>query len=159
MPTFAELTKKQHDRTLRQMQLDTNKGGVIINEDATGAGSVSNPASDLATHKASGDHDSRYYTETELNAGQLDTLYPRFYRQEFNAVTEVVVAHNIGDYPIIQVVGSVATNYGAGNYGDGDYGGISTYQALTPDSIVHDNVNQATVTLDAVSDGEVICIG
>jgi hypothetical protein len=29
----------------------------------------------LNTHKASSDHDSRYYTETELNNGQLDTRY------------------------------------------------------------------------------------
>lgn len=29
----------------------------------------------LATHKTSVDHDTRYYTETELNAGQLDDRY------------------------------------------------------------------------------------
>jgi hypothetical protein len=29
----------------------------------------------LATHKTSSDHDGRYYTETELNAGQLDNRY------------------------------------------------------------------------------------
>ena len=29
----------------------------------------------LATHKMSNDHDGRYYTETELNAGMLDTRY------------------------------------------------------------------------------------
>ena len=29
----------------------------------------------LVTHKTSSDHDSRYYTKTELNAGQLDSRY------------------------------------------------------------------------------------
>lgn len=29
----------------------------------------------LNTHKTSTDHDGRYYTETELNAGQLNNLY------------------------------------------------------------------------------------
>lgn len=29
----------------------------------------------LTTHKSSSDHDGRYYTETELNAGQLNNLY------------------------------------------------------------------------------------
>ena len=37
----------------------------------------------LVTHKTSSDHDSRYYTETELNAGQLDSRY--YTETELNA--------------------------------------------------------------------------
>jgi len=38
-------------------------------------GNITTDAAALATHKTSSDHDGRYYTETELNAGQLDTRY------------------------------------------------------------------------------------
>ena len=36
---------------------------------------ISTNASNLTTHKSSTDHDSRYYTEAELDSGQLDNRY------------------------------------------------------------------------------------
>lgn len=40
----------------------------------------------LDTHKSSSDHDGRYYTETELNNGQLDTRY--FTETELSSTTD-----------------------------------------------------------------------
>lgn len=42
----------------------------------------------LTTHKTSSDHDGRYYTETELNAGQLDTRYYTETEIDANLVTK-----------------------------------------------------------------------
>lgn len=36
---------------------------------------VNTDVANLLTHKSSSDHDGRYYTETELNNGQLDSRY------------------------------------------------------------------------------------
>lgn len=49
---------------------------------------LSTDDADLAAHKISGDHDTRYYTETELNAGQLDTRYYTETEVDANLVTK-----------------------------------------------------------------------
>lgn len=66
MQRLAQLTKQQRDQAFRQQNTDPQKN-IIIGSDATGAGNVSNPTVDLAAHKISGDHDTRYYTITEVN--------------------------------------------------------------------------------------------
>lgn len=63
---IAETFKKQTDKTLRQRSQGPNAGMTII-ETETGVPGVSKPASDLTRHKASGDHDGRYYTEDEVD--------------------------------------------------------------------------------------------
>lgn len=37
--------------------------------------SLGNPQKDMQLHRESGDHDNRYYTKDELNAGALDSIY------------------------------------------------------------------------------------
>lgn len=46
---------------------------------------------DLTTHKTSSDHDARYYTETELDAGQLDTRY--YTETEVDTLESEILAH------------------------------------------------------------------
>jgi len=156
---LAEKVKKQTDKILRQRALNGTEG-LVINAISTGTGApppvINYPPSDLAAHKVSDDHDGRYYTQTES-----DARYPIAVREVFNALDVIVVTHNMGRRPLVQVVGQPVVSYGAGNYGDGAYGGIdSTANAvMTPSSIVHDSLNQVTVTLSAAATGEVICVG
>lgn len=80
-------------------------------------------------------------------------------RQAYINTDTIVVAHAFGRRPLVQAVGGAGPAYGMGNYGAGDYGGRVDRAVLTPSSIVHDTVNQVTVTLAAADTGEVICIG
>ena len=64
---LAEATKRQRDAAFRQQRLDPMKN-VVFSEDTSGGGSSFNPPFDLITHKTSSDHDSRYYTQTEVEA-------------------------------------------------------------------------------------------
>jgi len=179
MGNIAEVVKKQTDRILRQRSLNQTEG-VVVSGVSSGTGAppptVNNPPADLTAHKASSDHDGRYYTEAELNAGQLDTRYyteaevdaiiaaltfADVVRQTFDNTDTIEVEHNLGIRPVVQAVGQAVTAYGAGSYGAGAYGGIdaTANAVLTPDSIIHDSINQITVTLSAAATGEVICIG
>lgn len=77
----AKANKDQIDSIIRRMQTSpgantTVRGGTT--EPGTGPGNppeIIDPTQDLDQHKSSEDHDSRYYTETELNNGQLDGRY------------------------------------------------------------------------------------
>lgn len=76
MSNIAETVKKQTDRILRQRALNRTEGVVVSGIVSGGSPPViTNPGPDLDAHKVSSDHDGRYYTETELDAGQLDTRY------------------------------------------------------------------------------------
>lgn len=70
MPNIAETVKKQTDRILRQRQLNGSEG-VVVSGVSSGTGApaptVNSPAADLTAHKASADHDGRYYTEDEVD--------------------------------------------------------------------------------------------
>lgn len=179
---LAKTIKDQTDSILRRMRNSPGSGAIVrggTTTPGTGPGTppeISEPSRDLTAHKASSDHDGRYYTETELNNGQLDTryyteaevngllaalTYPNVVRDEFNGVDTIVVEHSLGAYPIVQVIGQVPTAYGAGNYGAGAYGGIdnSLHAVLAPSNINHDSINQVTVTLSAAAIGEVVCVG
>lgn len=175
---LAETVKKQTDRILRQRSLNKTEG-VVVSGVSSGTGApapvVNNPPADLTAHKASSDHDGRYYTEAELNAGQLDTRYyteaevdaiiaaltfADVVRQAFDNTDTIEVVHNMGRRPMVQVQGSAVSDYGAGLYGAGAYGGILPYTVLAPASIEHSlDSNTVTVTLASDYTGEVICIG
>ena len=71
MGNLAETVKKQTDRILRQRSLNQTEG-VVVSGVSSGVGApaptVNNPQVDLTAHKASADHDGRYYTEAEVDA-------------------------------------------------------------------------------------------
>lgn len=156
--------------------------GIILSEDAsTHEPSVNIPVQDLASLK------TRLQAETDgasgadyigitpiVEIGAADTVqealegiislllnYAEVYRETFDRVDGIVVTHNLRSRPIVQIIGQVPVAYGAGNYGDGAYGGIDDAgnAVLVPSSIVHDSINQVTVTLSAAAIGEVVCIG
>jgi len=156
MPNLAKVFKNQTDRTMRQEKLGP-AAAITITEDPGGSGPiVKDPNKAIAVHKTSADHDGRYYTKTES-----DALFARVERETFENVGTIVVEHNLGKRPIVQVIGQVPVAYGAGLYGAGAYGGIddAANTILSPSSIVHDNLNQITVTLSAAATGEVVCVG
>lgn len=166
MSNLAETVKKQTDRILRQRALNRTEG-VVVSGVSSGTGApapvVNNPPADLTAHKASADHDGRYYTEGEID-GMLAAIQGAFaevYRDTFDNIDTIVVAHNLGKRPVVQAIGQVVTAYGAGLYGADTYGGINSAAdaVLTPSSIIHDSINQVTVTLAAAATGEVVCIG
>lgn len=74
MTSIAKTIKDQTDSILRRRQVApgssvTVRGGTT--EPGTGAGTppeIVDPNSDLTAHKASADHDGRYYTEDEVDA-------------------------------------------------------------------------------------------
>jgi hypothetical protein len=76
MGNIAETVKKQTDRILRQRALNLTEG-VVVSGVSSGTGApapvVNNPPADLTAHKASADHDGRYYTESEID-GMLNFL-------------------------------------------------------------------------------------
>lgn len=163
MGNIAEVVKKQTDRILRQRALNGSEG-VVVSGVSSGTGApppnVNNPPADLTTHKTSSDHDGRYYTEAEVDAIIAALTFADVVRQLFSNVSNIVVNHNLGRRPMVQVQGSAISAYGAGNYGDGAYGGISPYTVLAPSSIEHSlDSNTVTVTLASDYTGEVICIG
>ena len=160
---LAETVKKQTDRILRQRSLNQTEG-VVVSGVSSGVGAaaptVNNPPVDLAAHKTSGDHDGRYYTEAEVDGIISALTFADVVRQLFSNVASIVVNHNLGRKPMVQVQGSVVSAYGGGNYGAGNYGGISAYTVLAPASIEHSlDSNTVTVTLASDYTGEVICIG
>jgi hypothetical protein len=80
-------------------------------------------------------------------------------REDYVDTDTIVVTHSLGVRPIVQVIGGAGPAYGVGSYGAGDYGGSIEQTVLTPSSIVHNTVNQVTVTLLSADTGEVVCIG
>lgn len=81
----------------------------------------------------------------------------RRYVQEFINTANILVVHNLGRRPLVQVIGG-AEGWGDGGWADGPWGGEALSEVLTPVSIVHDTVNQLVVTLAADDSGEVICL-
>lgn len=184
MRNIAEMIKRQTDSILRQTKQGPTGGGGVIVETSDGESSIYNPGMggrDLATHKSSGDHDGRYSLITDLNTHKTsDDHDGRYYteseadlrfaplgntaisfHQTFEVLDTIVVQHNLGKRPIVQVVGQVAIPYGDGLYGVGPYGGIDNTNntVITPTSITHNTLNQVTITLAAAMNGEVICVG
>lgn len=166
MFNIAKQIKDQTDSILRRRQTApgssvTVRGGTT--QPGTGPGTapvIVDPNNDLAAHKTSGDHDGRYYTEAEVNALIAALTFADVFRQDFSNTDSIVVTHNLGRRPMVQVQGSVVSAYGGGNYGAGNYGGISAYTVLAPASIEHSlDSNTVTVTLASDYTGEVICIG
>lgn len=81
-------------------------------------------------------------------------------RQTFEYEDTIIINHNFGRRPIVQVLGGAGPLlYGSGLYGDGTYGGSLLRRVIDPDSIVHDSVNQVTITLTSEDTGEVVLIG
>jgi hypothetical protein len=68
---IAEIVKKQTDAILRQQREGPSGGGSALVEGPDGVGTITNPGKtgkDLITHIGSADHDTRYYTKTEMDA-------------------------------------------------------------------------------------------
>lgn len=163
MGNLAETVKKQTDRILRQRSLNQTEG-VVVSGVSSGTGApaptVNNPQVDLTAHKASGDHDGRYYTKTQLNNIIADLTFADVVRQPFDNTDTIEVVHNMGRRPMVQVQGSAVSDYGAGLYGAGAYGGILPYTVLAPSSIEHSlDSNKVMITLASDYTGEVICVG
>ena len=163
MGNLAETVKKQTDRILRQRALNGSEG-VVVRGVSSGTGApaptVNNPQVDLTVHKASADHDGRYYTEAEVNALIAALTFADVVRQAFDNTDTIEVVHNMGRRPMVQVQGSAVSDYGAGLYGAGAYGGILPYTVLAPSSIEHSlDSNKVMITLASDYTGEVICVG
>jgi hypothetical protein len=162
MANFARKVKDQTDKILRQRSLDPTQGiSVSPGSQSNPTPTVNNSSQDLARHKVSGDHDARYYTK-----GQSDAKYAfkvgtaRIVRQAIaQAASQVVVQHNLGNYPIIQVVGSLATPFGSGYYGAGYYGGKNPFSVIEPLNLVHNSTDQVTIEFTGETVGEVVCVG
>ncbi len=94
---------------------------------------------------------SQYYVESGgvysesggdfVGAGSL-----RKYVKSFTTSTTIVVTHNLGARPLFQV-----------NFDNGDGTFESEKHILY--NVVHDSINQFTITLGVAATGEVICIG
>lgn len=163
---LAQENKNQIDSIIRKMRNSpsanvTVRGGTT--EPGTGPGTppeIEEPSRDLDQHKASGDHDGRYYTKTQLNNIIADLTFADVVRQPFDNTDTIEVVHNMGRRPMVQVQGSAVSDYGAGLYGAGAYGGILPYTVLAPSSIEHSlDSNKVTITLASDYTGEVICVG
>ena len=145
---IAALIKKQTDAILRQRSQGPTGSPAVIVRRGDGETKVTTPGTarlDLEAHKISGDHDGRYV---------------RVNRQQFSNKDVITITHNFGQRPVIQVVGGAGNLiYGTGVYGAGVYGGSSKRRVIDPSSIIHDSLNQVTVTLAAKDSGEVIVIG
>lgn len=73
---IARKIKEQTDSILRAQKLNSTQGVTVSGDTGGGEGpTVNDWISALARHVLSGDHDGRYYTKTLLNSGQLDTRY------------------------------------------------------------------------------------
>lgn len=166
MFNIAKQIKDQTDSILRRRQTAPGSSVTVLGgttQPGTGPGTapvIVDPNNDLTTHKASADHDGRYYTEAEVNGLFAALTFADVVRQDFDNTNNIVVNHNLGRRPMVQVQGSTVSTYGAGNYGAGTYGGILPYNVLAPTSIEHSlDSNTVTVTLASDYTGEVICIG
>ncbi len=108
---------------------------------AGSAGTAGKASRDDHQHPAA-PYDVRRYVEEFINTG---------------AAASIIVVHNLGRRPIVQAIGGGA-GWGDGGWGDLPWGGFMWAEVLAPVSIIHDSVNQVTVTLAADDTGEVICI-
>ena len=106
---------------------------------------VLNPTSSAPTSPTEGE---MYYDSDDSNlyiydgsqwnrVGEADQVIK--YTQDFTSQTSVVVAHNLGSNPIVQVY---------------DGSGV----VLVADTITHDSVNQTTVTFGVAQTGTILCI-
>ena len=148
MDYITRLINAEIDRKLALIFRDPSKVTVF---DGTGpAPRYRNPVNNLdAPAHATIDH------EGIPGVPLLDVL-----RQTFAYEETIIVAHSFGRRPIVQVVGGAGPLlYGSGLYGAGVYGGSSKRRVIEPGSVIHDSVNQVTVTLAAEDTGEVILIG
>lgn len=108
---------------------------------AGSAGTAGKASRDDHRHPAA-PYDVRRYVEEFINTG---------------SGAPILVLHNLGRRPIVQVIGG-GSGWGDGGWGDDPWGGEFLSEVLTPVSIIHDSVDQITVTLAADDTGEVICI-
>lgn len=158
------------------MLTDPNSG------ELTTLGSVVNEATTLKVNSLAAEGETGLTGEVEIGvsgglliisqAGQVITIglteaaiesvlsdYSQTHTEDYVNTDTIVVEHNLGSRPVVQVIGGAGPAYGVGDYGDGDYGGSIDQAMLTPTSVTHDTVNQVTVVLAAADTGEVICVG
>lgn len=106
--------------------------------------------SDFLIGKISKMLDKRARAQTKVvvfnEASSSFTSPVRIYRQVFTASTTIIVAHNLGKLPIFQL---------AFDNGDGTYD--SEKHILY--NVLHDSINQLTITLSVAGSGVVICMG
>ena len=142
MLRLSDVQKKQRDRE-RIYDLKGESGGGSI----SGGGGGGSGGLTVVTH-AEVDHD-----------GLPGVGNAKAFHLDFAGTDVIVVNHNLGLRPMVQVIGNLAPLYGQGLYGAGMYGGNPTPLVITPASIAHNSINQVTVTLSSADTGEVICVG
>jgi hypothetical protein len=163
MRNFAKEQNKAIDRKLKAAQRTTTvigtSGDYIVPENAldetahdaldhTGLPGV--PAAEAFTQAVHDLHDH----EGLPGVGNAFVV-----REDYVDTDTIVVTHNLGVRPIVQVIGGAGPVYGEGVYDAGEYGGSLESAVVAPAAITHDTVNQVTVVLSAADTGEVICIG
>ena len=110
------------------------KGSIVLNP----AGSAPTSPSEGQMYFSSVDKNLYVYSDGQWNiVGESDQLVK--YTQNFNATTSVVVTHNLGSKPSVQVYNS--------------YGVV-----ILPDTITHDSLDQCTVTFGVSETGTILCI-
>ena len=77
-------------------------------------------------------HDSRYYTETELNAGQLDSRY--YTESEVDAISGAIISHVEANFQPSGVTSSFLDDFYASSLGSALSGSYSTHRQ---DSTIH----------------------
>jgi len=184
MRNIAEIFKRQTDSILRQTKQGPTGGGGVIVETGDGESSISNPGMagrDLAAHKSSGDHDGRYYTESEADNkfALLVGLFTQLihdsenheglpgvgnaivYRETFEDLTEWDVAHGLGNVPAITVYKGGLFGFGTQAFGTSIFGGgvgDMVEDTKTPTISVIDD-NTLKVTWAGNENGKVVCVG
>lgn len=128
-----------------------------------GAGTFQTPgkmAVDIAQVKQEVTQDQENIVNLASRVSVLESKPPDvlFQNYTFNNVTTVVVEHNLGCYPVVQLLEGVGY-YGQGNCGEGVFGGTTERSLLTPFSVVYNSENKVTVTLSNATSGEVLIIG
>jgi hypothetical protein len=181
---LAEVFKKQTDSILRQTRQGPSGGAGVLVETSDGEESIYNPGMggrDLTTHKSSGDHDGRYYTESEAD-GKFALLVGLFtkaihdaedheglpgvgnaivYRETFEDLTEWAIAHGLGNVPAITVYKGELFGFGTQSFGASIFGGgvgAMVEDTKTPTISVIDD-NTLKVTWAGNESGKVVCVG
>lgn len=83
-------------------------------------------------------HNDRYYTKSETDTLLSGSVSDANYRHVQTTAAGVwVVTHNLGKYPAVQIV--------------------DTSGQIVMGDIVHDSINQLTITFSAITSGEAYC--
>ncbi len=108
------------------------------------------PRNHASSHALGGDD---YLSPELIGAGKV-------FRLAFDNLHIIDVNHNLGVYPMVQVIQeNEAAGYGTGLYGGNNFGGTASRIVAVPLNITHNSRYNCTVELSIPASGEVICIG